>query len=193
MDASIGIAITMDDGSLAIMSFCTVGRSPTLPVGATWMTDGSGRWSRPPTEANLDAEFAKAFPPFDRAGQPKPQPVSRTVVEQKDIPTDRAYRNAWIHDGVKIDHDIVKAREIHLDKIRQARTEALGVLDKDWMKAVGQGDAATAATVEAERQKLRDAPATVEVDKASTIEELKALWPAELPEPAPKIFTPRKF
>lgn len=181
INPQVKVAVAMDDGATAILAFITRSRSPTLPFGAVWSADFPGDWEREPSDANIFAEISKAFPSVDMAGIPKPQPVSYKVIRESDVPLDRSYRNAWKLDSDKIIHDMEKAKEIHLDKVRRARTAQLGELDKDWTQAMGQGDAGKAAEVEAQRQALRDAPQTLDLSKAATIEDLKATWPEGLP------------
>lgn len=181
----VPVAVTMDDGSTAVLSFLIRGSSPTLPHGARW-EDGSGKsgiWLRDPTDENLFAELSKACPLVDQLGVPKPQPVRFTVVGWDTIPTDRTYRNALRHTDQGFHHDLAQAKELHLDKIRRARTAQLGELDKEWMRATGQGKKQEADAIEAQRQALRDAPSTTPVEMATTIEELTALWPDGLPRP----------
>lgn len=76
--------------------------------------------------------------------------VSHKPVEPANIPADRTFRNAWNLNGDAIDHDMTKAREIHQARIEKA----------------------------AERQKV-EVP-VVDLSKATTPEDLKAVWPAEL-------------
>lgn len=52
----------------------------------------------------------------------------------------------------------------------------LDLLDREWMRSVGQGKKADADEIEARRQTLRDLPATLDTDSAATIDELKAKW-----------------
>lgn len=179
----VPVAVTMDDGTTAILSFMLRGSSPTLPYGARW-EDGSGKsgvWLRAPTDENLFAELSKAFPLMDQLGVPKPQPVRYKVVSWESVPTDRTYRDALRHTDQGFHHDLARAKELHLDKIRRARTAALGELDKEWMKATGQNDKKTADEVEAKRQALRDAPETMELDAVTTIDALKLVWPEGMP------------
>ena len=175
------IVIQKDDGSTSVYAFVIQGMSPTLPFGAAWLNDGSGQWMRPPTEANIMEEFSRAFPKLDQLGVPIPQPVSWKIVDVTDIPTDRTFRGAWVHDGEKFDHDMDKARQIHLTRIRHDRTEYLGKLDRDWNRAHGQGKTAEAQQIEDERQRMRDVPTTIPLDQATTVEELKGMWPTGLP------------
>jgi len=90
------------------------------------------------------------------------------------VPSDRNFRGAWVLNGSVISEDLNKAKEIFADKIREARTPLLAALDTDYMKALEQG--ADTAAIVASKQALRDAPTAG--DAATTIDELKAAWPA---------------
>jgi hypothetical protein len=176
----VHVAVNLDNDTTAILTFMIRGTSPTLPSGAHWSAT-PGVWERPPVDATLFAEITKAFPTVDQKGLPKPLVVGYKLVDFNDIPKDRTYRNALRHTEKGFQHDLAKAKEIHLGRIRRARETTLGKLDRDWMKATGQGNKPNADAIEAERQALRDLPVTVDLDSATTIEELKALWPANLP------------
>ena len=71
-----------------------------------------------------------------------------------------------------------KAREIHREKVRQARNPKLAAKDVEFQRALEAG-ADTAAIVTA-KQALRDAPASAAIEAATTPDELKASWDAEL-------------
>ena len=73
-----------------------------------------------------------------------------------------------------------KARDIHRDKVRQARKPLLEAKDVAFMRAVEAGDTDTQATVAAEKQALRDATAAAAIDAATTPDELKAAWDSDL-------------
>ena len=68
--------------------------------------------------------------------------------------------------------DILKAKEVWKDKIRQARTPALAKLDIDFIKAQEQGNDTT--SIVADKQTLRDLPS--QLDTANSINEIKAVW-----------------
>ena len=173
------VAISMDDGSLAIMDFIVVGRSPTLPVGAQWVSEKHEMWRREPTDENIAAEVSKTFPVFNTYGDPQPQPDSWFVVAASQIPADRTYRNAWVGTNGKdgITHDMPKAREYHRSLLREKRVRALTELDGEFMRALGQGKKAEQDAVEAERQKWRDAPADPRIEAAQSVAELKLIVP----------------
>jgi len=103
--------------------------------------------------------------------------VSYRFIEYWDLPDDRTYRNALKDDGKHIGHDIVKARRIHLEHVRNNRAFAFEQLDRDWMKNFAQGKKKEADKVEAKRQQWRDLPATLSaaVEAATSIEELQVL------------------
>ena len=68
--------------------------------------------------------------------------------------------------------DITKAKEVWKDKIRFARTSVLAKLDIDFIKAQEQNLDTT--SIVADKQTLRDLPQ--QVDTATTVDEIKAVW-----------------
>ena len=74
--------------------------------------------------------------------------------------------------------DMAKAREIHKDKIRAARTPKLQELDIEFQKALETG--ASTTDIVTKKQALRDAPADSEIDSASDADALKAQWKADI-------------
>ena len=75
-----------------------------------------------------------------------------------------------------------KARVIHMDAIRVVRNAELVARDITFMRAVEAGDASAQSTIAAEKQTLRDIPATFDITTdVDTPEKLKAKWPTELP------------
>ena len=68
--------------------------------------------------------------------------------------------------------DISKAKEVWKNKIRIARKPALEKLDIDFMKAQEAGTDTT--SIVADKNTLRDLPE--QVDTATTVDEIKAVW-----------------
>lgn len=68
--------------------------------------------------------------------------------------------------------DINKAKEVWKDKIRVARKSALEKLDVDFIKAQEEGTDTT--SIVNDKQTLRDLPS--QVDTATTVDEIKAVW-----------------
>jgi hypothetical protein len=167
LNRSVLIAMTMPDDSVQIMNLAVVARGDVLPSGAVWLKE-PGWWLRDPVPSVIEDEINKLFTAGNR-------PVSWRRVEPGDLPSDRAYRPAWTDDGKRVVHDIGKAREWHRTLIRKMRAPAMAQLDGEFMRALGQGKKAEQDTVEAERQKWRDAPADPRIDAAQSVEELKQL------------------
>lgn len=100
-----------------------------------------------------------------------PEGADYSVIDDADLPTERAFRDAWVKVGDAIDHDFDKAKAITKDRLRAERAPLLDKLDVDYMKAI-EVSADTTAIV-AEKQRLRDV--TNLVDLATTLDELRAL------------------
>ncbi len=72
--------------------------------------------------------------------------------------------------GINMD----RAREVHKNKIRTARTPKLQELDIEFQKALETG--ASTTDIVAKKQALRDAPASAGITTAATTTELKQQW-----------------
>jgi flagellar basal body rod protein FlgB len=70
--------------------------------------------------------------------------------------------------------DITKAKEIHKDNIRRARTEKFKELDVEFQKA--QETSADTSAIVSKKQALRDAPAASGIATATNTTELRAQW-----------------
>ena len=70
--------------------------------------------------------------------------------------------------------DMAKAKELHKDNIRNARSLKFPDLDVEYNKAQETGADTTA--IVAKKQALRDAPADSAIDAATTTDQLKAQW-----------------
>ena len=101
-----------------------------------------------------------------------------TEMEEADIPKDRTFRDAFALNAGRIEVDMPKARTIHMNRIRQARDKELSRLDIEQLKG---NDVAAA------KQALRDLPQTFDLTVATTPDQLKALWPADLPAWSPGV------
>lgn len=106
------------------------------------------------------------------------------VVDETVIPNhDRVFRNAWRQNGGTVEVDMLAARVLQMDRIREVRNRELSQLDKDWTRASGRNDRGSADKLESKRETLRNIPQTFDLSSASDPEQLKALWPPELPQP----------
>jgi len=96
------------------------------------------------------------------------------IVDASEVPADRTFRNAWTHDEAGIKVDMVKARDIHRDRLRALRAPKLAALDVEYIRAVESKDVPLQADIAAHKQALRDVTADPAIDNASTPEELAA-------------------
>ena len=103
-----------------------------------------------------------------------PSGLSYEIVEDSVIPTDRSFRNAWKQNSKTIETDMTKAKEIHKDKIRIARTPKLAELDIEFQKALETSSSTT--DIIAKKQALRDAPAASGISTAASEADLNAQW-----------------
>lgn len=99
------------------------------------------------------------------------------VMEESDVETDRSFRNAFVKNESSVTVDMPKARDLHMDHIRQRRNKELVKLDVPYMKSLESGDTDAQAEIATQKQTLRDIPATFDLTGASNSSELKALWP----------------
>jgi hypothetical protein len=72
-----------------------------------------------------------------------------------------------------------KAKEIHLTKIRQVRSEMFPKLDVDFMKALETGNTELSAEIGAKKQQLRDITG-MDLENVSDLNSLRNTWPTEL-------------
>ena len=75
-----------------------------------------------------------------------------------------------------IKFNLDKAKELHKENIRFARSPKLRALDIDFQRALETDDATKKAEVIAKKQALRDAPADSAIDAATDADALKAQW-----------------
>jgi hypothetical protein len=99
-------------------------------------------------------------------------------IPTNEIPSDREFRDAWIWNG-QIEHDLVKAGQIHLDRIRVKRDAALERLDVEFIKALELGDEAKITEIKVMKQALRDLPQEIlpDIQACKSIDEIKAIQP----------------
>ena len=70
--------------------------------------------------------------------------------------------------------DIAKARELHKNRIREARVDKLAALDVEFQRALETS--ADTTSIVSKKKALRDAPANSAIDAAKTEAELIAAW-----------------
>ena len=75
---------------------------------------------------------------------------------------------------MSISINMTKARELHKDRIRAARTPLLTKLDVDFQKALETS--ADTTSIVSQKQALRDAPGDSAIGSAADAAALKAQW-----------------
>lgn len=111
----------------------------------------------------------------EEAAKAVPHGASYEIVDAKDIPEDRTFRNAWFHDTTpeprKIGVSMDKAKGIAHERRRAKRAAEFAPLD------VEATIPAKAAAAEAARQAVRDKHAIIQdsIDAAKTVDELKTV------------------
>lgn len=103
--------------------------------------------------------------------------INPFITEAEKVPTDRTFRNAWTVSGNTITHDMGKSREIHRNKMREARKPKMESLDIEYQRADETGNIQLKLEIAAKKQALRDVTSDPRIEIVSTPEELKAVWP----------------
>ena len=93
---------------------------------------------------------------------------------------DRTFRNAWTLNGSTIECDMVKARDIHRDRLRKARAPLLAELDIEYQRADESGDNEKKRDIARRKQALRDVTADPDIEAADTPAALKLVMPRAL-------------
>lgn len=126
---------------------------------------------------DLDGNGNKLPPRFETLQEiidkANPESYPSRIVNKSFIPVDRTFRNAWTDNNPNdsVDVDMPKARGLWLSHIRKLREAKLKELDIEQLKG---NDVAAA------KQTLRDLPENIDLDVATTPEQLKNIMPDEL-------------
>lgn len=161
------VVYTEPDGRFAVFV-----PAPSVPRRLVEDPEAVGGWRLESDSERLFRLAAKALP----AGA-----VAPVECDVSEIPADRTFRDAWcapaagdpdrVEETPRVAVRMSTAREIHMHRIRRARDAELQRLDIEQMKG---------EDVAAAKQRLRDLPATVDLEACATPAEVKAVWPEEL-------------
>ena len=116
----------------------------------------------------------------DLANKIVPKGLHYDIVDDNIIPSDRTFRNAWKTGATGVEVDMLKARELWREKIRQARISKFAENDTILQNAIADGDEKAKSVAITLRNKLRELPQDPRIDAAQTPNELKAIWFDEL-------------
>lgn len=103
-------------------------------------------------------------------------------ITEDDLPESRVFRNAWTVADNKVTVKLDKAKDIHMYRIRLARSIVFKELDQQWLLALAQKDQAAMDAIEAKRQELRDYPQAIQdkIKKCKCPVKLDALFDDKL-------------
>ena len=107
-----------------------------------------------------------------------PSGKSADIISKDKIPNSPYFLDAYDYASQKFSLNMSKAKEIHKNRIRQARITKLAELDIEFQKALETS--ASTTDIVAKKQALRDAPAASAIDSASSTDELIAQWDTSL-------------
>ena len=97
-------------------------------------------------------------------------------IDDSELTLDRGFRAAWIDEGgLKV--DMVRARNIHRDRLRALRAPKMAALDIEYMRADEAGNESRKSSIAIQKQVLRDVTDDPKIENALTPEELKAVLP----------------
>ena len=116
--------------------------------------------------------FTRTSPIEEAIEKGVPTGKPNSIIEDNEI--DLQFVGLYEYKDGKADLNIEKAKAIHLDKFRSARSPKLQKLDVDFMKAVEANDEVKKAEIIAAKQALRDVTLTPLPDDLAGI---KATWP----------------
>jgi len=85
----------------------------------------------------------------------------------------------------KLSYNMNIAKEIHKDKIREARQPLLTKLDIDYQRA--SETSADTTEIIAKKQALRDAPNSSDITNATNVDDLKKQWDSSILGTSPYI------
>lgn len=102
-----------------------------------------------------------------------------TIMDSKDLPKDRYFRNAWEFNNGKAAVNKEKAIDIHINKLRAKRNEKLKQLDIKTMKALQASNPTKLTEINLLAQDLREMPkvAKEELTKLKSLEDIKNYIP----------------
>lgn len=98
--------------------------------------------------------------------------VEHQIFDTESLPAND-YRNAWALVDGKVEHDLIKARELHKNKLRALRAPLLLKLDVDYQKADEEDNKAQKNKVAQKKKALRDITAHNSILEAASVEQLK--------------------
>jgi hypothetical protein len=140
---------------------------PLTALNSGWTIDG-GSWVREATEDVIQKDI------IDRTVF-NPPVKSWKIVPEEYFSKEREYRAALRDSGKAHEVHMPVARELHRDKLREARALAMPALDVEYIRADEAGDVAAKADIAKRKQVLRDITKHPAIEAAQSVEALQAI------------------
>lgn len=163
------ILYTQPDGTVAVVTPTrnTIGGDWREELYGVTLQDGS-KQSRSRFIELTDAEIEQ------RAWDKLPaDAISPRFADARELPADRAFRDAWVDTGAAIEHDLEKAKDLTKERLRTESASLIALNDVALRDALLAQDGQKIAAATTERDRLRDV--TKLADAASSLDALKAL------------------
>ena len=122
--------------------------------------------------ADIEAEVAKI-----KAERPELTYRKTTDFDETPVSINPFYPALVMDENGELAYDMVKARELYREGVRQLRQPALAALDVEFQRAFETGDTVKQAEIVAKKNELRDAPNNPEIDTAQDLNDLQRLVP----------------
>jgi hypothetical protein len=134
----------------------------------------------PHLEAECIVQMAARDPNDLHYGWRKIAVIDRSEMPDGGVPhhPHAKWKAAWKFDGDKVAVDMPTAREVHRNRLRQARAPRFVEADNAVKIADDSRNSKARAAAGAYRQALRDVTADPAIEAAATVEELDRVWPA---------------
>jgi len=103
--------------------------------------------------------------------------INPREIDPKDIPDDREFRGAWVDKTIEpvVDIDLIKAKEIKLELIRQQRVKLFDKADGEFMRALETGAEAELIAAKEKKAMLRNLTEGLKALDVKDIAELKGV------------------
>lgn len=146
-------------------------------------------------DGGLSVIYAASKPDIERLRGPLTEADYRARMWERLVPTDainaveipddyvlpeREFREAWKQDGAGVGHDLVKAKDIQLDRVRVAREPKLAELDREYMLEDEKGAQGNKPDVTARKKLLRDITEPLKALVPTSIQDIKDAFPESL-------------
>jgi len=92
-----------------------------------------------------------------------PQGIVYSIIDSNNLPNNRAFRNAWELNMGTVAINRPKAELLHMNRLRLLRSEQLGKLDMEYLKALETKDATKEQTVIDQKNLLRNMPTSFDM------------------------------